>query len=326
MRIIEVVAEASHEDSIQALAEQQEVEIWWGPENPDGRKTARLLVPDDRRQAIIDALQSLLGGSEAARILIIPVEAVLPRIQAEETARPARISREELYAQVNRGGRVDGNFLALVFLSTVVASIGMLEDNLAVVIGAMVIAPLLGPNLALALATALGDIDLIREATKANLAGIGLAFGLSVVIGFLWPMPIASEELLARTHAGLDSIVLALASGAAGVLSLTSGLPAVLVGVMVAVALLPPTAASGMFLGAGQAAQALNAALLLAVNIVCVNLAAKVVFLLRGIRPRTWLEKRKARQSITLYLLLWGLGLALLVWVFLIRGQRLLAP
>ena len=326
MKIIEVVAEASHEDTIQGLAEQQEVEIWWGPENPDGRKTARLLVPDDRRQLVIDALQSLLGGSEDARILIIPVEAALPRPKQEEAPPAPRLSREELYAQLGRGSRVDGNFLTLVFLSTIVAAIGLLEDNVAVVIGAMVIAPLLGPNLALALGTALGDIDLIRDAMKANIVGIGLAFGLSIAIGLLWPASVASEEILSRTWAGIDSIVLALASGAAGVLSLTSGLPAVLVGVMVAVALLPPTAASGILLGAGETALALDAALLLAVNIVCVNLSAKLVFLWRGVRPRTWLEKRKARQSMWLYLLFWGISLGVLLYVLITRGHRLIAP
>ena len=65
-------------------------------------------------------------------------------------------------------------------------------------------------------------------------------------------MDLASEELLARTDVGFDGVVLALASGAAAVLSLTSGVASALVGVMVAVALLPPTATLGMMLATGQ--------------------------------------------------------------------------
>ena len=124
---------------------------------------------------------------------------------------------------------------------------------------------------------------------------------------------------MARTDVGMDSIALALASGAAAVLSITTGLSSVLVGVMVAVALLPPTATLGLMLGAGQFEHALGAGLLLAVNVVCVNLAAKVVFLAKGIHPRTWWERKKARRAMVLYLLIWIASLALLVAAIYLR-------
>lgn len=124
---------------------------------------------------------------------------------------------------------------------------------------------------------------------------------------------------MSRTYVGMDAVVLALASGAAAVLSLTTGLSSVLVGVMVAVALLPPMATVGLMLGSGQFDLAFGAALLLAVNVVCVNLAAKTVFLFRGIKPRTWLEKRKAKQSMMTYMLFWGISLAVLLVAIYLR-------
>ena len=193
-----------------------------------------------------------------------------------------------------------------------------------VVIGAMVIAPLLGPNMALALGTALGDMHLMWEATKSTLAGIALALLLSFLIGLFWPLNVSSHELMARTDVGLDSVVLALASGAAAVLSLTTGLPSVLVGVMVAVALLPPTATLGLMLGAGQYKFAMGAALLLAVNIVSVNLAAKTVFWIRGVKPRSWLEKQKASQSMLTYLIIWAVSLSILLLVIFFRKGLLI--
>ena len=214
--------------------------------------------------------------------------------------------------------------MLLVFLSTVVVAIGLLENNVAVVIGAMVIAPLLGPNIALALGAALGDTHLMWKAFKTIITGIGLALFLSIGLGMYHPMNLDSPELLARTDAGLDSMALALASGAAAVISLTTGLSSVLVGVMVAVALLPPTVTLGIMLGAGQTQLAIGAALLLAMNIICVNLAAKVVFLVRGIKPRSWLEKQKARQSMTSYLVIWIISLSILLVVILFRrGQSI---
>ncbi|MZH41957.1 MAG: TIGR00341 family protein, partial [Nitrospinae bacterium] len=251
------------------------------------------------------------------------LEAALPRKEKEpsdeETRKTVTTTREELYNDVVRNANLDSTYLLLVFLSTVVVAIGLLEDNVAVVIGAMVIAPLLGPNMALALGAALGDMALMWQATKTTIAGVTLALSLSIIIGIIYPINLESHELIARTDVGLDSVVLALASGAAAVLSLTTGLASVLVGVMVAVALLPPTATLGLMMGAGQPRLALGAALLLAVNIVSVNLAAKVVFWVRGVKPRSWLEKQKANQSMVTYLVLWAVSLLVLLVVILIR-------
>ena len=221
-------------------------------------------------------------------------------------------TREELYDQIEKGARLDGNFLVLVVLSTVVAAIGLLENNVAVVVGAMVIAPLLGPNLALAFAATLGDRDLMRDSLRTNLVGLSLALLLSVSIGWMWPVLSPGVEILSRTYVGFDDVVLALASGAAAALSLTSGVASALVGVMVAVALLPPTATLGMLLASSQFQLASGAALLLAVNVVSVNLSANLVFLFKGVRPRTWLERNKARQSSVLAGVFWVMVLLML--------------
>jgi uncharacterized membrane protein len=129
-----------------------------------------------------------------------------------------------------------------------------------------------------------------------------------------------SAEILSRTYVGLDDVVLALASGAAAALSLTSGVASALVGVMVAVALLPPTATLGMMLASSQYELASGAGLLLAVNIVSVNLSANLVFLFKGVRPRTWLEKNKARQSSVLVGMFWVIVLVMLTVTVYLRN------
>lgn len=328
MKIIEVVADAQHLTSIRSIATQKgALDCWsFGEGADEPRRVTRMVVDDENRQAVLDALQAVLGKNSNARIVVLPIEATLPRAEenrVEDKSKPtlAGTSREELYQNISKNAVLDANFLLLVFLSTIVAAIGLIEDNVAVVIGAMVIAPLLGPNIALALATALGDTELMWRALKTNLSGLGLAFMLSLIIGFAWPQNMQSPELLARTVVGLDSVALALASGAAAVLSLTTGLSSVLVGVMVAVALLPPTATVGLMLGSGQISLALGALLLLGVNIVCVNLAAKVVFLIRGVKPRTWLEKQKARQSTTTYIVFWVVSLLILLVAIYLRTR-----
>jgi uncharacterized hydrophobic protein (TIGR00341 family) len=329
MRIVEVIADSGNADTLAGIAEQFEVvDCWWGVDNEDGRRSFQMLVPDQSRQGVLDALQNLLGTAENARVVILPVDAVLPRPTEEEDEEGRRrkamvATREELSREIEKGARLDSTFVLLTCLSTVVAGIGLAEDDVAVVVGAMVIAPLLGPNIAFAFAASLGDRALMWQALKTSLAGLSLALALSFAIGLIWPVNLASHEIMARTDVGMAGVVLALASGAAAVVSLTTGLATALVGVMVAVALLPPTATVGMMIGGGQTELAAGAALLLAVNVVCVLLAAMVVFLLRGVKPRTWLERNRARQSMAVYLTLWATLLLVLVGVILVRNAVL---
>lgn len=328
MRIIEVIADCGHADTLRGIAEQHEiVEFWVLPTDESQRCSARLLVRPEKQQTVLDAIQAALGSSEHVRIVLIPVEGVLPRPEPEEPEEQQRKavtrSREELYQQIVRGLQFDSNFRIMVILSTVVAAIGMLANDVAVVIGAMLIAPLLGPNIALAFATSLGETPLIWEALKTNFYGLLLAIFVAILIGLFWQGNLATPELLSRTNVGLQSVVLALAAGAAAVLSLAAGWTSSLVGVMVAVALLPPTAAFGIMLGAGQFQNALGAGLLLAINIVCVNLSAKLAFAFKGIKPRTWYEKQKARQSMIAYVSFWLVSLLILLVAIEVRRRYL---
>ncbi|AFL75665.1 TIGR00341 family protein [Thiocystis violascens] len=329
MRIVEVIADAKHAKTLAGMAKFYGAEdFWWGGgDGADGRCSIRMLVPDDSRQALIDSLQDLFKANDRARIVVQPIDTVLTHQRPDEqelTERKARkvaATREELYTQIAKGAQLDSNYLVLTALSTLVAAIGMIENNVAVVVGAMVIAPLLGPNIAFAFATSLGDRELSWRALKTSGAGLMLALTLSCAIALLLPIDLASHEIMTRTDVDLSGVVLALSSGAAAVLSLTTGMASsTLVGVMVAVALLPPASTMGMMLGAGHWEQALGSFLLLTVNIVCVLLAAKLVFLAKGVHPRSWTERNRAKQSMAFYLSLWAVMLLVLIGVILLRS------
>lgn len=321
-RKIEVTCETGHIDTIRALGETKGViEVRVSPPEEDGRQTCTLIVGPANRQGILDKLQTILGTSEGWTLTVLPVEAVLPvpapPAKKEKTSAGGE-SREELLNDVSRGARVDSNFILLVVLSTIVAAIGLLEDNVAVVIGAMVIAPLLGPNLALALAASLGARKLLAQSVACNLTGVTISLAICIGLGMVYPIDFTSTELMSRTDVSYSGIALALASGTAAALSLTSGLSSTLVGVMVAVALLPPAATVGLMAGAGRTDLALGALLLLVVNIVCVNLSTMLLFLFKGISPRTGAEKQVARHRVLIYagMLTVMLGaLAIVIWL-----------
>lgn len=322
MKYIEIIADTGHTDTIAAIAETAEaLDFHAGTTDENGKQQSRILLNDNQLQPVLDSLQNVLGAQENTYTVVLPVEAFLPKQEEakEEKKSPATAAREALYEEAIKNTRLDLNFIVLVILSTIVAAIGLIENNVAIVIGAMVIAPLLGPNLALSLGTALGDIFLVRKSIQTLVTGILLAVILSAIIGSLWTNTLESPELMSRTVAGLDSAILALASGAAAALSLTTGLSSVLVGVMVAVALLPPAATLGIMLGQMKFNLALDAGLLLAINIVCVNLASKIIFSIKGIRPRTSVEKAKAKRAMVVYILGWMIALLILILVIYSR-------
>jgi uncharacterized hydrophobic protein (TIGR00341 family) len=268
----------------------------------EGRCVLRAVFETGEAQELVDALQSLFEGNDKWRIIVLPVEATAPIAPSadrenERAKRKTLALREEIMQDVSDGASLTSDFIVLTALSTIVAAIGLSTNNIAVVIGAMVIAPLLGPVIAFAFGAAIGDLALIIRAAKSAITGLAIGFALSLAIGALMPVDFQSPELTARTVLGLDAVALALASGAAAALSISAGLPGALVGVMVAVALLPPSAAAGMYLGGGDFESAFRAVLLLAVNVVCVNLAALGVFAYKGVRPRTWIERVSAARA-----------------------------
>lgn len=324
-RKIEIFADAGVADTIQAVAENKDVLSCSITTTEDGQCVAHLVVGAGDRQELIDQLQKGMGGTPNWRIVILPVEATIPTLESDagaEGLKPTKTgaTREELYLNVTRGTSISREYVTLVVLSTIVAAIGLIESNTAVVIGAMVIAPLLGPNLALTLAAALGDRRLAVDALAALGVGIVLAVALAAAVGVVSRIDLDSHELLMRSHVSMDSAVLALASGAAAALSVSSGLSSALVGVMVAVALLPPATAIGLFIAAGRPDLAIGAALLLTVNVASVNLAGQIVFIVRGVRPRSWLEKRSASQSTLLSIAVWLALLALLLGAVWLRA------
>jgi uncharacterized hydrophobic protein (TIGR00341 family) len=199
----------------------------------------------------------------------------------------------------------------------VVAAIGLIRNDMAIIIGAMVIAPLLLPNIAMALANTLGDSDLAILGGKTISAGLILALSVSIIIGIFISVNPSIDAIAARTNIQLSDLILALASGAAAVLAFTSGGQLSLIGVMVAVALMPPLVTGGLLIGSGEPALGFKALELTCVNVICVNLAGILTFTIQGIRPATWWEKSKASSARKRAVIGWLFPLGVLVYILL---------
>jgi uncharacterized hydrophobic protein (TIGR00271 family) len=174
----------------------------------------------------------------------------------------------------------------LLILSTIIATAGLLSDSAAVVIGAMLVAPMMNPVMAAAGAVVMGWSSRFYSAVWLVLAmGMG-AVTLSCLITLLSPdIVFMPEQVLARTRPTFWDLVIALAAGSAGAYTITRKESGAIPGVAVAVALLPPLASTGVLLVAGELELALRALVLFFTNLVAMVLAGALTFMACGVSP-----------------------------------------
>ncbi len=329
LRMMELIAPPETAEEAREVLKDENVVGIWTDDYEDGCTVLRILIDFDLTESITDTLSDKYEDVEGFRIILFDVEATLPQPDPEEAEShegdeaegPGRVSREELYADVTDGSELTPVYLSMVILSTLVAGVGLILNDVATIIGAMVIAPLLAPNVSLALASTLGDLKLGWRSLKANAAGLFASLGIAYLMGLILTVDPGVEQIISRTMVDLKHIVIALSAGSAGVLAFTRGVPAMIVGVMVAVALLPPLVAVGLLLGAGFMQLAIGAGILTFTNLICINLAGVLTFLVQGVRPREWAEEKQAKKAYRVALGIWFSLLVIFGFIIWYWGQ-----
>jgi uncharacterized hydrophobic protein (TIGR00271 family) len=228
-----------------------------------------------------------------ARKLARGLLSLFPRLNVKEQL--------ELREAMSGSARPGADFFVLIVLSSVIATLGLLLNSAAVVIGAMLVAPLMSPILGFSLGMVLGDVRLIRLSIEAMFKGVALALVIAVLIGILSPFRELTGEIMARTRPTLLDLAVALASGMAGAYSLSrEEVSAALPGVAISAALMPPLSVVGLGLSLGQPRVAGGAFLLFLANIAAISLAGVIVFILLGVRSQTWQprDQRRIRRGL----------------------------
>ncbi len=248
-----------------------------------------------RRQLFGTVPERLLSGHQA---LVVGVVRERWRLHHRLRTRLGRwldltipqMTREErvrLFETLQSGSLWRFDFFALIGLSTAIATLGLLQSSAAVVIGAMLVAPLMTPILGAGLGLVQGNLPLLRDAAKALLYGYLTALVIGIFLGAVVPLPELTAELLARGGPTLLDLGVAWLSGIAAAYCLgRPGLVAALPGVAIAAALVPPIATTGVSIAQGQVANARGAALLFGTNVVAIVLGAGLAFYAAGVRGK----------------------------------------
>jgi uncharacterized hydrophobic protein (TIGR00271 family) len=214
--------------------------------------------------------------------------------------------RAEVRVLLRDDSRPDFSYFMLVVLSSIIATQGLLVDSPAIIIGAMLVAPLMSPLLGLGLASISGDGKLLRDGLSSVIRGAVVAVIIAFI--FTWinknlPFVVLYElpgEVLSRMTPGPIDLGVALAGGAAAAFALAMpGISAALPGVAIATAIMPPLCTIGIGLAMGRWDVAGGAALLFLTNAVTITFAATLVFFSLGFRgPLTRRQDRVPRSLV----------------------------
>lgn len=221
------------------------------------------------------------GGRRSAR----PGPGRETRDDDDEAAEEEIHGRALMLASVARDARLNQKFLLLITLSAAISTLGLLQGSTAVVIGAMLVSPLLGPIMGVGFGLATLESALIKRSLVTMAAGMAVAVLVAMAIIWLSPINDVTSEIRARTQPNLLDLGVAVVGGIAGVYAIMRKLSGVMVGVAIATALVPPLSTIGFGLVTGRFDFALGAALLFLTNTLAIAFAATIVARLNKFGP-----------------------------------------
>ncbi len=192
----------------------------------------------------------------------------------------------ELFAALRQEGKLTATFVTLMILSTLLATVGLFLNSASVVIGAMLLAPLMQPIVTFSMGMLRWDSSLAYGALRTVAAGVGLVLVSAMSVAWLLPFREVTSEMAGRLHPTLLDLMVAVVSGIAAAYAKNNPkITGSLVGVAIAVALVPPLSTAGIGLGWGDLPMFYHAFLLFLTNFAGIVLAAALVFMLMGFSP-----------------------------------------
>ncbi len=284
--------------------------------NTDNAHLLQFRIPDDHVSETIEKLKSRGVGVEYGFIDILDLSASLPREMEEvsdtKIQRDATLAVEEIYENVKKQSSLSFDFIAFSILAAAMAGFGLIQNNTTVIVASMLLSPLMGPMLGVALGYVVRDRQLFVKGTTNELISLGLSFAVGIVMALVLPVLILGSpldfistieghmnplnptvtEITRRAGFSAIDVGVAIISGPAVAVSVTRGDMSSLVGVAISAALMPPAvnAALMIMLGAIYGSATLigiggGSLLLLAMNIILIDLAAIVMFRIKKLTP-----------------------------------------
>jgi uncharacterized hydrophobic protein (TIGR00341 family) len=270
---------------------------------------------------------------ERLESVVVPEERTLknflrPRFWVEKREEYRKIKEKEkedlnVYQMLSESARPSIEYYILTILSCIIATTGLIQGSTAVIIGAMIVAPLMTPILAFSLSVIWGDLQLMKTSLQSIIKGTFWAIVISAIIAYAVPLSGFNYEILSRTKPSLFDILVAIASGLVGAYGTANKkISNSLVGIAIAVALMPPLCTVGIGIGTFNRAVTTGALILYIINLVSISLAGAVVFWVMKIHPiradQDEVKKRALYQIVLSLAIL--IGIAIPIGFYMYEG------
>jgi len=194
-----------------------------------------------------------------------------------------KINHQDIYEELLKAQQFDAQYIIMTVFSALIATSGLIINSPAVIIGAMIISPLMGPIMAGGLFFAIGDYYLGKKAFKSISLGVIIAVVSAVLVTLIYPLKVNTPEIIARTSPNIIDLFIALVCGLAGAFSINFKKTASsIVGVAISVALMPPLCVTGIGISTSQLNVALGGFFLFFTNLTSIFIASTISFLILG--------------------------------------------
>ncbi|MFD1642738.1 DUF389 domain-containing protein [Halohasta litorea] len=313
MRQLQVLVDDDTREAVADLFTEEGVDYVRQEAWTDGRRgwLFSAPVPSDSIGYLLGRLDEVGLDKDQYTVIGSLESAVTPNdkaLQARFASDFDPLTQPELRSKATDMSSDPTSFLSMIFLSAVIAVVGLLMDSPAIIVGSMVIAPIVGPVLTATVGAVTGDRRMLLDSIWLQASGLAVAVagaalfsGIVYVTGFVpQQLAVTAIELIGvRLSPGVLSVTVGLAAGAAGAFGLTTKGPTSLIGVMIAAALIPAAATTGIAIVWREPRLAVGSLLLLVVTMVLINLGAFLVLVAMGYRPDEsgWLLGSASRRE-----------------------------
>jgi uncharacterized hydrophobic protein (TIGR00341 family) len=324
LKKIEITVTENETSKVKDLLEQMTLVYSSSKIEVEGEKCSfySVLLPDELADKAVNDISSIIDlrlkeNTISAFKAEGAVSTFLDRLKEKAvTAAPKPNPLERLVESTERYIRLGKDVLTMALFATLIALVGLFLNNVTIVIGAMLLSPLLGPINAFAVNANLGRIRKLARSQVAVLLLLAAIITLAATITFLAArfveLPKSTPQIAIRTHATLVDISIALILGLAAGLALFVGFPEILVGVAIAVAIVPPATVSGIGLAFLNESLFLGALVLTLVYLFGLQLGCTLMLRIRGVLPRRYYQQTEAKKRSAYSILVLALLLAIL--------------
>ncbi|MDG7001042.1 MAG: TIGR00341 family protein [Nitrososphaerota archaeon] len=331
MKRVEVVVSKDEETKVEEVLRASEfLYSKVNTETSDSQTiTFQFVIPDEVLDDLIANLSNRIDLRKKENIITVydvkmSMSKFLEKLQQNKHKEPSQNPLEVIVQPLEKYERLNRDLLLMLMLATLIALFGLFLDNVTIVIGAMLISPILGPINSISVNACLGRGKRVlrEEALLLMMLLLSILFAAACTFLASRVTPLAlTDQILSRTHVTDIDVIVSLFLGVAGGMALVTALPEILVGVAVAAALIPPMAVVGLGIGLDNMTVVTGSLLLTLSNLFGLKAGSIAALLSKGVSPRKYYEKQKARRY-GIYLLLIFSAILLILALLIGIGVR----